>query len=99
MNINKIISLYLSLKLFRSILICLLVLLTIISLIDFSDLYFNSRFKENGSFSRTIIMTFQNIPILIDTLLLYSILFVYKDEPIYEKRSTLDRWLKYNPEY
>ena len=75
MNINKIISLYLSLKLFRSILICLLVLLTIISLIDFSDLYFNSRFKENGSFSRTIIMTFQNIPILIDTLLLYSILF------------------------
>ena len=75
MNINKILAIYISKKLLQSILICLTILLIIISLLDFSDLYFNSRFKENGTFIRVLIMTFQNIPFVVDTLLIYSILF------------------------
>ena len=72
---NIIIVKYFSIKLLKFILSTWLILIGIISVIDFSDLYSKARDKENIGIGNLIIITMENLPARADELLLYAVLF------------------------
>ena len=72
---NIIIVKYFSLKLTKFILLSWIILIGIISTIDFSDLYNKTRFKESISIGDILIITIENMPARADNLLLYAVLF------------------------
>ena len=66
---------YFLLKLTNNILMSWAILISIISILDLSDLYNKTRFIESIAFNDIFFLTIENIPIRADDLLFYAILF------------------------
>ena len=66
---------YFSLKLSKSILLTWLILISIITILDISDLYNKTRLKNNITFDHIFLLTLESIPLRADTVLLYAVLF------------------------